>query len=106
MGGTALALWAMTVATGVVGDLLVGALGTAQHMAAKRRAAAGLDRRHHLELGQAEMTLSGLTEACSLDPKDVSDFQAGTGHASAHGVGSKPSNGLVTSRSILEATWA
>ena len=105
MGGTALALGAMTVATGVVGDLLMGAPGTAQHMAAKLRAAAGLDRRHYLELGQTEMALTGLTPVGSLGPENVSDLQAGSGHGSGHTAGSNPSNGLSTSCSILAATW-
>ena len=48
--GTALALRAMPVAAGVVGDLVGAAAFAAQDMPAQRRAAALLDGRHDLEL--------------------------------------------------------
>jgi hypothetical protein len=45
----------MAVATGVIGDLGVSTVLTARDMAAERRRAATLDRRHHLELAEAQM---------------------------------------------------
>src|SRR4051812_48852233 len=49
----ALALGAMAVAAGVVGDLVTATTFTAQYMSPQRRAAALLDGRHDLELAQA-----------------------------------------------------
>ena len=54
-------------------------------MAAERRRAAGLDRRHDLELGKAQVTGVGLSPAGPLSAKDVGDLdrgaQAGSGAA-------------------------
>jgi hypothetical protein len=47
----ALTLRAMAIATGIVGDDLVGAVLAARDMSAERRGAAGLDRRHDFQLG-------------------------------------------------------
>jgi hypothetical protein len=55
-------------------------------VAAKRRRAAGLDRRHDLELGQAQVTgLSG-TIAGSLSPEDVGDLERGAQAGSVAGI--------------------
>jgi hypothetical protein len=55
------------------------------NVAAKRRRAAGLDRRHDLELGQAQVTgLSG-TIAGSLSAEDIGDLERGAQAASAAG---------------------
>ena len=48
----ALALRAVPVAAGVIGDALLAAAQAALDMAAERGGAAGLDRRHHLELAR------------------------------------------------------
>ena len=55
MGGRGLALRAMPVAAGVVGDLVRAAALAAQHVSAQRRTAALFDGRHHLELTQAQV---------------------------------------------------
>ena len=52
----ALALGAMPVAAGVVGDVRVGALLAARDMPAESRRAAALDGRHDLQLAEAHMT--------------------------------------------------
>src|SRR3954471_19759531 len=55
-------------------------------VAAKRRRAAGLDRRHDLELGQAQGTgLSG-TIAGSLSPEDGGDLEWGAQAGSVAGI--------------------
>src|ERR1700755_218255 len=51
-----LTLRAMPVAAGIVGDPLVRAVLAALDMSAERGGAAGLDRRHHLQLGEAPVT--------------------------------------------------
>src|SRR5580700_8109760 len=51
----ALTLRAMPVAAGIVGDAFVRAVLAALDMAAERRGPAGLDRRHHLQLGEAHV---------------------------------------------------
>src|SRR5262249_13228856 len=55
LGRGGLALWAMPVAAGIVGDAPVGALLAAFGMPAQRRRSAALDRRHDLELAEADM---------------------------------------------------
>jgi hypothetical protein len=54
-GRCTLAFWSVPIAAGVVGDSRIGAVLTARDMAAERRGAAALDRRHHLELAGADM---------------------------------------------------
>ncbi len=70
----------MAVAARVVGDLLVGAALAAHDVTAERRRAAGLDRRHHLELAEAHMSGVGLTPSRAMRPEDVRDLQEGTRH--------------------------
>ena len=55
LGGGALALGAMPVAAAVIGDDGVRTVLAARHMAAKRRRAAALDGRHHLQLVEADV---------------------------------------------------
>src|SRR3546814_3215523 len=52
--GSALAPGAVPVAAAVIGDPPVAAVGTGLHVAAERGGAAMLDRRHDLELMQAD----------------------------------------------------
>src|SRR4029077_19590453 len=49
-----LTLWAMAVAAGIVGDTFVRTVLAALDMAAERRGLATLDRRHRLQLGEAD----------------------------------------------------
>ena len=70
----ALAFGAMPVAAAVVGNAPVSAVLAGIDVAAECRRAAVLDRRHDLELGQAEMTgLSG-TIAGSFSSEDIGDL--------------------------------
>ena len=59
----------------------VGALLAARDMAAERRRAAALDRRHHLELAEAHMAGIGLAPCRSMAAEDIRDLQAWTRHA-------------------------
>ena len=77
----ALALRAMPVAAGVVGDEGVRALLAARDMPAERRRAAALDRRHHLQLVEAHMAGIGLTPRRSMAAEDIRDLQRRTRHA-------------------------
>src|SRR5438128_11353051 len=75
-----LTLWAMAVATRVVGDAAVAAILAALDMPAERGRAALLDRRHHLELTQAHMPGIGATPVGSMAMKDVCDLQPRAAH--------------------------
>ena len=69
----ALTLRAVAVAAGVVGDAFVRAVLTALDVTAKRGGAAGLDRRHRLQLGEAHATGVGLAPSRPMGAKDVGD---------------------------------
>jgi hypothetical protein len=71
----ALALRAVPVAATVVGNALMAAVLTGIDVAAKRRRAAVLDRRHDLELGQAQVTGLNATIAGSFSSEDIGDLE-------------------------------
>ena len=48
-------------------------------MAAERRRAAALDRRHHLQLAEADVTGIGTTPRRPVAAQDIRDLQLGTG---------------------------
>ena len=75
LGCAALALRAVPVAAGVVGDLIQAAAFAAQDMATQCRCAALGDGRHHLELRQAQVTTLGVTPGGSMGTEDVGDLQ-------------------------------
>ena len=77
----ALALRAMPVAAGIVRDLAVRALLAARDMTAERRRAAVLDRRHHLQLAEADMAGIGPAPCRAVAAEDVRDLQRWTRHA-------------------------
>jgi hypothetical protein len=81
-----LTLWAMAVATRVVGDAAVAAILAALDMPAERGRAALLDRRHHLELTEADMPGIGSAPVGSMAMKDLCDLQPWA----AHGRRTKP----------------
>jgi hypothetical protein len=68
--------------TGVVGDLCIGALLVlaARDMTAERCGAAGLDRRHHLELAEAHMAGIGLAPCRSMAAEDIRNLQLWSCH--------------------------
>src|ERR1700724_2770387 len=76
----ALALGAMPVAAGVIGDPPVAALLTAFDMTAEGGRAATLDARQHLELAEADMPGIGLTPGGPMAVKDVCDLQPRVAH--------------------------
>src|SRR5215467_13813489 len=78
--GRTLALWAVPVATAVVGNGGVGTVLAARDMAAESRRAAVLDRRHHLELAEADMAGIGLTPCRSMAAEDIRDLQSRARH--------------------------
>src|SRR6516225_8292230 len=81
--GRALAPGAVPVAAAIVGDPPVPARLAGIDVAAKRRRAAGLDRRHDLELGQAQMTGPGGAIAGAFGTEDIGDLECGAQAASA-----------------------
>ena len=80
--GRSLALRTVPIATGVVADLRVTAalVLAACDMAAELCRAAALDRRHHLELLEADMAGIGLTPCRSMAAENIRDLQLRTGH--------------------------
>src|ERR1700731_672469 len=75
------ALRAMPVAAGVVGDDGVRAVLATLDVAAERRRAAALDRRHHLELAKADMAGIGSAPCRSMIAEDIRELQCRTRHA-------------------------
>src|SRR5258707_14815431 len=71
----------MAVAARVIGDQRVAALLVlaARDMAAERCRAAVLDRRHHLELAEADMAGIGLAPCWSVAAEDIRGLQRWTG---------------------------
>ena len=78
--GGALALRAVAVAAGIVGDTRIGAVLAARDMATERCRAAVLDRRHHLELVEADMAGIGPAPCRAVAAEDVRDLQRWTRH--------------------------
>src|SRR2546423_15714883 len=76
----ALALRTVPVAAGIVRDLAVRALLAARDMTAERRRAAVLDRRHHLQLAEADMAGIGPAPRRAVAAEDVRDLQRWTRH--------------------------
>ncbi len=72
-----LALGAMPVAAGVVGDPPVPAVVAGLDVTAKGCGAAGLDRRHDLELAEAQMAGMGCAIRGPGTPQDVGDLDRG-----------------------------
>ena len=78
--GRALALGAVPVAAGVVGDAGVAAALAGLDVASERRGATGLDGRHHLELAEADVAGLGGAPGRTVPAEDVGDLQRGTRH--------------------------
>jgi hypothetical protein len=80
MSGTTLALRAMPVTAGVVGDLLMRAGRAAQYMPPECRTTTCLDGRHHLELTETDMSLVRLTPRLTPGAEDIRNLQGLSGH--------------------------
>src|SRR5260221_1992265 len=63
--------------TAVIGDLRMRAVVTALDMAAESRRAAALDRRHHLQLAETDMTGIGLPPCRAMVAEEIRDLQGG-----------------------------
>ena len=84
--GGGLTLRAVAIAAGVVGDPEIAAVIAAIDVAAQRRRPAVLNRRHHLQLGEAQTPGLSETVAGTHGPEDIGDLQRGGPHgASAAG---------------------
>ena len=75
-----LALGAVPVAAGVVGDDRVGASFAACNMTTESRRAAALDGRHHLQLAEAHMAGVGCAPCRAEVAEDIRNLQDWTGH--------------------------
>ena len=78
--GARLALRAMPVTAGVVGDLQLRAGVAAQDVSPQRRAAALFDGGHHLQLPQTQMALLRLPPGRPVGAEDVRDLEGGAPH--------------------------
>ena len=76
-----LALRAVAIAAGIVGDPFVRAVLAALDVSAERGCATGLDRRHDLQLGEAHVPGVGLSPRRPVGAKDVGDLEARPRHA-------------------------
>ncbi|MBA7558884.1 hypothetical protein ES708_00494 [subsurface metagenome] len=76
-GRRPLAFGAVPVAAGVVGDPPVAAVAAALDVAAERGGAAVLDRRHDLELPQAQVAGLGRPVGRPSSAEDVGDLDRG-----------------------------
>src|SRR5215472_9132963 len=83
LGGSALTLGAVPIAAAVVGDQRVRAVLAARDMAAECRRAAALDRRHHLQLLEADVPGIARTPRRPMIPQDVRDLQLRSRHTRA-----------------------
>ena len=106
-----LTLGAVPIPATVVRDATVAAVLAAFDMAAQRGGAAILDRRHHLELGQAHVAGTRRPPVWSMNAKDIGDLKRWSHRDQPPG--SSPSisslrcsSGLVTARIVLVATRA
>ena len=76
-----LALGAVAIAAGVVGDALMPAVHAALDVPAERGGATDLDRRHDLQLGEAHVPSVGLAPRRPVGAKDVGDLEGRPRHA-------------------------
>jgi len=65
---------------GVIGNGGIGAVLAARDMAAEGRRAAALNRRHHLQLVEADMASMGLTPCRTMIAEDIRNLQRRTRH--------------------------
>ena len=104
----ALALGAMPVAAGVIGDRAVRAVLTGLDMTTERGGPAQLDRRHDAALDAAEMTVMGEAIGMTMAAEDIRHLQFGT-HRPAQAGGTtsrvKRSSGLCVAAIVVVATW-
>lgn len=125
--GWSLTFWTVPVLTGIVGDVLMVALGASCHMPAERLGPAGLNGGHHFELAETDMAFIGLPPRRTMVTEDVSNFQlefiarqlllaaARGGQLAGTYLGRSrrfsmfnclsASNGLGVSQMVLVATW-
>ena len=71
------ALWAVPIAAGVVGDPPVAAVLAGLDVTAQGSGAAGLDRRHDLELAKGQMPVMGNPVAGACAAEDIGDLEVG-----------------------------
>src|SRR6266568_9415200 len=81
--GACLALRAMPVTAGVVGDRDLFTGVATQYMSSQRRAAALFDGGHHLELTEAQVAVLRLPPSRPVGAEDVRDLQGGAPHRNA-----------------------
>src|SRR5208282_2838966 len=81
--GACLALRAMPVSAGVVGDLYLRTGIATQYMSPQRRAAALFNGGHHLELTEAQVAVLRLPPGWPVGAEDVRDLQGGARHRGA-----------------------
>ena len=76
-GSCSLALGAMPVAAGIIGNVLMSTLLAARDMTAERGGAAARNRRHHLELTEAHVASVGRAPDRAVGAEDVRHSKTG-----------------------------
>ena len=74
-GGTRLTFWAVPIAAGIIGDVLMRAVGASRDMAAKRRCAAALNGIHDFKLGQVDVSRVCCAPSSTMGAENVCDLQ-------------------------------
>jgi hypothetical protein len=72
---TCLTFWAVTIATGIIGNVFMRAVSATRNMTAECGGAAALDCRHHHQLGQADVPLVGSTPVSTMGAEDIRNLQ-------------------------------
>ena len=79
-GHTGLAFRAVSVTTGVVGDLIMLTGGAVQHMPTQCRSATLFDGGHDFQLSQTDVGLLSLSPSSSVGAKDIRYLKCWTHH--------------------------
>ncbi|KQI70760.1 hypothetical protein AN191_16410 [Loktanella sp. 5RATIMAR09] len=70
----------MAIATRVLGDVLMAALGAGGNMPTERGGSAILDGRHHFELRQVQVPGTVMAIGSTMVPEDIRNLQFWTGY--------------------------
>ena len=70
----------MPITAAVIGDLRVRAVLAVHDMPAESQRAAALDRRHYLQLAEADVACIGFTPSGPVVAEDIRDLQGGASH--------------------------
>src|SRR5277367_5698184 len=85
--GCALALWAMAIAAGAIGDRAMAAAVALFDVATERRGAAGRDVPQRFPLASGERSAIGIEISWAMDAENIGQLQRGRRHGAGIGSG-------------------